>query len=216
MIDAAFEQQLADEAQGDLAILAQGEALQGFVVRMGPETRITRDPVTGEPLPPDEEEPEVVVAATLIYPFERLPEALTLVAPSATGVASIGFVLYHRGVAVNDFRFLASGYTVELDWDDPWYSSFDTRALRRQYFSPMTGFLYIEPFEVRKEIIVRPKDVQRWTDLGLEGVDVITPEMQQVVDGVKTILFGEAGQVIELAGPPTGAADDSYQSPLEW
>ena len=48
------------------------------------------------------------------------------------------------------------------------------------------------------------------------GYGVITPEMQQVVDGVKTILFGEAGQVIELAGPPTGAADDSYQSPLEW
>ena len=49
-----------------------------------------------------------------------------------------------------------------------------------------------------------------------QSFGVITPEMQQVVDGVKTILFGEAGQVIELAGPPTGAADDSYQSPLEW
>ena len=110
---------------------------------------------------------------------------------SATGVASIGFVLYHRGVAVNDFRFLASGYTVELDWDDPWYSSFDTRALRRQYFSPMTGFLYIEPFEVRKEIIVRPKDVQRWTDLGLEGVDVITPEMQDSVKAGIVEFLGE-------------------------
>ncbi len=40
--------------------------------------------------------------------------------------------------------------------------------------------------------------------------------MQQVVDGVKTILFGEAGQVIELAGPPPGTGDDGYQSPLEW
>ena len=176
-----LERRLADFFSRDLAILADGEALEGFVVRMGPETRVTRDPVTGEPLLSDEEEPEIVVAVTLIYPFEQLPQSLTLAAPSVTGAASIGFVLYHRGVAVNDFRFLASGYTVELDWDDPWYSSFSTRALRRQYFSPMTGFLYIEPFEVRKEIIVRPKDVQRWTDLGLEGVDVITPEMQDAV-----------------------------------
>ena len=49
-----------------------------------------------------------------------------------------------------------------------------------------------------------------------QSFGVITPEMQQVVDGVKSILFGEAGQVIELAGPPPGQAADSYESPLEW
>jgi hypothetical protein len=179
--EAPLEQRLAEFFGRDLAVLVEGEPLQGFVVRMGPETRVTRDPVTGEPLSSEDEEPEIVIAATLIYPFDEQPDTLTLVAPSVTGAASIGFVLYHRDVAVNDFRFLASGYTVELDWDDPWYSRFGTRALRRQYFSPMAGFLYIEPYEVRKEIIVRPKDVQRWTDLGLDGVEVITPEMQEAV-----------------------------------
>lgn len=49
-----------------------------------------------------------------------------------------------------------------------------------------------------------------------QSFGVITPEMQQVVDGVKSILFGEAGQVIELAGPPAGAGEEGYQSPLEW
>jgi hypothetical protein len=49
-----------------------------------------------------------------------------------------------------------------------------------------------------------------------QSFGVITPEMQQVVDGVKSILFGEAGQVIELAGPPPGTGDNGYQSPLEW
>lgn len=49
-----------------------------------------------------------------------------------------------------------------------------------------------------------------------QSFGVITPEMQQVVDGVKSILFGEAGQVIELAGPPPGVGEDAYQSPLEW
>ena len=165
----------------DFAIYANGAALNGYVVTMGPETRVKRDPVTGEPEPADTEEPEVVVVATLLYPIEQEPDSLTLAAPSVTGMASIGFVLYHRGVAVNDFRFLASGYTVELDWQDPWYSAFDSRSLRRQYFAPMAGFIYVEPFEVRKEIIVRPADVQRDFDLGLDGVEVIGPEMQASV-----------------------------------
>mgnify|MGYP001812622148 CR=1 FL=1 len=49
-----------------------------------------------------------------------------------------------------------------------------------------------------------------------QSFGVITPEMQAVVDGVKSILFGEAGQVIELAGPPPGSLETEYQSPLEW
>ena len=49
-----------------------------------------------------------------------------------------------------------------------------------------------------------------------QAFGVITPEMQQVVDGVKSILFGEAGQVVELAGPPPAGEDGGYRSPLEW
>lgn len=45
----------------------------------------------------------------------------------------------------------------------------------------MAGFIYVEPFEVRKEIIVRPADIQRRYDLGLEGVEIITPQMQSDV-----------------------------------
>lgn len=165
----------------DLAIHANGVPLKGYITNMGPETRVKRDAVTGDPLPDEGEEPEVVIAASLRFPLDGQPDSLTLTAPSTTGMASIGFVLYHQGVAVNDFRFLASGYTVELDWQDPWYSAFETRALRRQYFAPMAGFVYVEPFEVRKEIIVRPADVQRSHDLGLEGVDVITPDIQASV-----------------------------------
>jgi len=176
-----IEDRLEQFFSRDMAIYSEGAPLKGHVINMGPESRVKRDPVTGEALPADTEEPEVVIVATLVYPFEQKPDSLTLTAPSVTGMASIGFVLYHRGVAVNDFRFLTSGYTVELDWLDPWYSAFDSRSLRRQYFAPMTGFIYVEPFEVRKEIIVRPADVQRDHDLGLDGVDVISPDMQASV-----------------------------------
>ena len=37
---------------------------------------------------------------------------------------------------------------------------------------------YVEPYEVRKEIIVRPLDLQHWIDLGLAGRQTIPVEMQ--------------------------------------
>ena len=162
----------------DMAVFHDGQALPGFVREIGPATRPRRDDITGEELPTPDEEAVLVIGATLIFPFEGKPDALTLMAPRKTGLANIGFVLYHLGVAVNDFRFLTSGYEVHLDWEDAWYSSFPQRALQRQYYSPMTGFIYVEPFEVRKEIIVRPYDLQQWIDLGLAGQDMIRIDQQ--------------------------------------
>jgi hypothetical protein len=40
------------------------------------------------------------------------------------------------------------------------------------------AFLYVDPFEVRKEIIARPKDLQQWVDLGLDGEEIIRAEDQ--------------------------------------
>jgi hypothetical protein len=154
-------------SQRDMAVLADGEVLKGAIRQIGPGTRPLRDEVTGEELPTAEEDQVLVIRATLLYPFDEQPQKLTLMAPGQTGQGNIGFVLYHLGVAVNDFRYLSSGFTVNLDWEDPWYSRFNARALMRQYSSPMTGFIYVEPFEVRKEIIIRPKDLQQWVDLGL-------------------------------------------------
>ena len=37
--------------------------------------------------------------------------------------ATIGFVCYHEGVPVNDFRYLSEEVTLDLDWDDPWFSA---------------------------------------------------------------------------------------------
>jgi hypothetical protein len=171
-----IEQRLQRFFEQDLALLVDGEPLPGYVAEIGPSRRILRDPINGSPLPVQDEAPDVIRAA-LVYPFqkEQPPETLVFVAPAAS---DIGFVAYHKGVAVNDFRFLASGYTLTLDWADPWYSSFNTRNLIRQYSAPMSGFIYVENFEVRKEIIARPKDLQRWVDLGLQGRNDIPAEMQ--------------------------------------
>ena len=47
----------------------------------------------------------------------------------------------------------------------------------------MSAFLYVEPYEVRKEILVRPMDLQQWMDLGLPDKGVITVEQQAELKG---------------------------------
>jgi hypothetical protein len=175
-------ERFAEFTARDLVFVADdGPPLVGGIVEMLPRERVRRDPITGEPLPQDEQEPEKTVFVRLAYPLERRPQTLTL-GGTLPGKAAVGYVMYHGGIAVNDFRYLTPSQTLQLDWEDPWYSQFGVRNLRRSYFAPMSGFLYVEHLEVRKEIILRPKDLQRWIDLGLEGHEVIPVEMQ---DGLK-------------------------------
>jgi hypothetical protein len=177
--DAPLEERLSIFTSRDMPIAVGDSLLPGSVVSIGPATRPLRDEITGEELPTPEDQAVVVVRATIIFPLEAPPETLTLIAPQETGAANIGFVLYHKGIAVNDYRYLSSGMTVNLDWQDAWYSAFTQRAMRRQYYSPMTGFIYVEPYEVRKEIIVRPADLQQYVDLGLDGETTIPADRHE-------------------------------------
>jgi hypothetical protein len=155
-----------------------GDPIMGGIVSMEARDRIKRDEITGEPLPVSEEEAEPVVFAELFFPFKSRPSNLAIGQTSRSARAGIGFVVYHQGLPVNDFRYLGDTYVLDLDWDDPWYSSFRSRSLRRNYYAAMNGFIYVEPYEVRKEIIVRPRDLQEWIDLGLEGRSTIPVEIQ--------------------------------------
>ena len=63
----------------------------------------TRQPIPG---PPDDKR---VLYAELVYPFTGIPESLTIIPPlDEKGIprASIGFICYHQGVLVLDFRHL--------------------------------------------------------------------------------------------------------------
>jgi hypothetical protein len=162
----------------DWILSTEGAApLAGRVLRIQPRRRIRRDEITGEPISTGKDPGQPVVFVELAYQLDARPRTLTIRPPTREGTgavaASIGFVLYHAGLAVNDFRYLGREATVELDWSDPWYSRFRHRNLRRYFAAPLQAFLYVEPFEVRKEIVVRPMDLQQWIDLGLEGREII-------------------------------------------
>ncbi len=163
--------------------LDDGEPLPAKIVQLIARPRIRRDEITGEPVPVQPADADRVLFVELAYSWSNRPKSLAITPPlnedRQTTMANIGFVLYHCGVAVNDFRYLGAKSTVDLDWDDPWYSRFRHRNLKRQFDAPLSVFLYVEHFEVRKEIIVRPKDLQQWIDLGLENTEVIPLEEQE-------------------------------------
>jgi hypothetical protein len=143
---------------------------------------ITRRPVPGPPAD------KRVLYAELVYPFESRPEMLAIIPPlDKRGVpsVSIGFIAYHKGVPVVDYRYLSEPVQLHLDWNDPWYSSFDKKALKRWQQSGLMTFLYIEPYEVRHETMVRVKDMAAWMDLGLRDdefieVDEIEPLKKRI------------------------------------
>jgi hypothetical protein len=130
----------------------------------------TRRPIPGPPAD------KRVLYAELIYPFKGKPKSLTFIPPQGDNglpKSNIGFICSHQGVTVVDFRTLSQGSTLYLDWDDPWYSEFDKKTLQRKIGTGMRTFLYIEPYEVRNEILVRVKDLMAWVDFDLRGDDYI-------------------------------------------
>lgn len=144
-----------------------------------PRSRIQRysplvgsiNPYTGRPIPGPPEDKRVLYVE-LSYPFIGKPQSLTFIPPlddKGFPKVSIGFICYHLGVPVVDFRQLSEKSTLQLVWDDPWYSKFEKRQLRRTLESGVRTFLYIEPYEVRHEILVRVKDMMTWMDFVLRG-----------------------------------------------
>ena len=171
-----LEKRLSRFFAQDWIVRAGGRLLAARIREMGGRARVRRDPITGAPFGP---EGEPVVFVVLEYDLPGRPKTVSFRPPGAS--ASIGFVAYHDGVAVNDFRYLSGEETLELDWDDPWYSRFKNRNLRRRFDAPMQAFLYVEPYEVRQEIVFRPKDLQHWVDLGLAGRKTIPVADQEEI-----------------------------------
>ncbi|MCP3905968.1 MAG: hypothetical protein GY715_20275 [Planctomycetes bacterium] len=183
----------------DLVLRADdGDPIAGTVRQVVPRYRVRRDEITGDPVPGAEDEGEPVVFAEIDYALDGSPRALSLAPPTTDAgraAASIGFMTYHGGVPINDYRYLAQEETIDLDWDDPWYSSFRNRNLRRRYNAPLSVFLYVDHFEVRKEIIVRPKDLQHWVDLGLAGATEIAAADQGALKQTVADFLVERGEV---------------------
>ena len=124
------------------------------------------DPRTRRKIPGPPED-KAVIFLDVRYPFDGRPENLTITPPmndAGFATATIGFLLYHKAAPVVDFRYLSRPETLNLDWDDPWYTAFENPNLVRHHRWPQMTFLYVEPRELRHESLVRVRDLMEWTE----------------------------------------------------
>lgn len=184
----------------ELILKADGEPLMGRLEHLEVRRRTARDIVTGGPLavqPPDAEQ---VIEIQLGYELSQRPQTLSITPPGAGDSqqpgANIGFIVYHSDLPVTDFRYLSSEETLDLDWEDPWYSRFRNRNLKRQFDAPLSVFVYVENFEVRKEIIVRPRDLQQWVDLGIDGQQTLPVAQQPELKKRVVAFLMDRGEVL--------------------
>jgi hypothetical protein len=156
-----------------------GEKLQGRLITAEPRLRVDRqspfagmiNPITRQRVPEAPQDNRVLYVE-IDYPFTQRPKQLTMVPPideQGRASATIGFIAYHKAVPIIDFRYLGAPAVVNLDWDDPWYSAFTNPNLKRHHKSALMSFLYVEPYEVRHEILTRVRDLEEWMDVGLRG-----------------------------------------------
>ena len=177
----------------DLQILTDnGRKLQAKLKIAEPRLRKERpSPYAGKINPytlqriPGPPEDKRVFYAELVYPFAKKPASLTIIPlldeKYKISKIPIGFMTYHNRVPINDFRYLSGPSKVTLDWADPWYSAFDKKALKRWQRGGVMSFLYIEPYEVRHEILARVKDLSVWIDLGLRGDEFIEADENEML-----------------------------------
>jgi len=160
-----------------------GKPLSAQLVLVEPRMRVDRQSPFGGMINPYTRQrvPEApadkrVLYAEIIYPFKGQPKHITMVPPldeEGRARVTIGFIAYHKAVPVIDFRYLGSPAQLNLNWADPWYSRFDNPNLKRHHKSALMSFLYVEPHEVRHEVLIRVKDLEEWMDLGLRGKEYI-------------------------------------------
>lgn len=145
--------------------------------RAGPYKYIKKSLPGMRVIPPPED--KRVLYVELKYPLVRKPKKLTLIPPlneNGRALITIGFIAYHNSVPIVDFRYLSQKERLILNWNDPWYTKFENKVLKRHHQSPLMSFLYIEPYEVRHEVLVRVRDLENWIDLGLKNSKLISPE----------------------------------------
>lgn len=122
----------------------------------------------GQPLPPQFESvrnADGAYEANLRYPLKS-STTLNIAPPAA--LPPMGMVVLHRGVPLADLLALDKPLALHLDWADPWRSHFADASLIRRHAEPHS-YLYVEPYEVRHEMLLRLADLRGRVDFKLRN-----------------------------------------------
>ncbi len=86
-----------------------------------------------------------------------------------------------------------------------------------QSLAVLASDIYLDMQETSELIARTREEIARATLVEQlnQSFGTITPEMMEVVGGVKSILFGDEDSRTQVAGPPPGSIEQAYHSPLE-
>jgi len=86
-----------------------------------------------------------------------------------------------------------------------------------QSLAVLASDIYLDMDETSELIARTREEITRATLIEQlnQSFGAITPEMMEVVGGVKSILFGDEASQLQIAGPPPGSFEQAYRSPLE-
>lgn len=207
---ASLEERIEHFASNTLKFISDdGKNLPAQLLLVEPRMRVDRrSPFAGMINPytrqrvPEAPADKRVLYAEIIYPFEGKPGHITMVPPlddEGRAKVTLGFIAYHKAVPVIDFRYFGAPAKLKLDWSDPWYSKFDNPNLKRHHKSALMSFLYVEPHEVRHEVLIRVRDLEQWMDLGLRGTEYIeVDELDTLRQRIESFLL--AKNIVKVDG----------------
>ena len=86
-----------------------------------------------------------------------------------------------------------------------------------QSLAVLASDIYLDMDETSQLIARTREEIARATLIEQlnQSFGTITPEMMEVVGGVKSILFGDEASQMQIAGPPPASIEKAYRSPLE-
>lgn len=86
-----------------------------------------------------------------------------------------------------------------------------------QSLAVLASDIYLDMDETSELIARTREEIARATLIEQlnQSFGTITPEMMEIVGGVKSILFGDESSGFPIAGPPPGSVEQPYRSPLE-
>ncbi len=86
-----------------------------------------------------------------------------------------------------------------------------------QSLAVLASDIYLDMDETSELIARTREEIARATLIEQlnQSFGTITPEMMEIVGGVKSILFGDESAGYPIAGPPPGSIEQAYRSPLE-
>ncbi len=86
-----------------------------------------------------------------------------------------------------------------------------------QSLAVLASDIYLDMVETSELIARTREEITRATPIEQlnQSFGTITPEMMEIVGGVKSVLFGDESSQLQVAGPPPGSIEQAYRSPLE-